>query len=194
MGVSYRICCSCEDIFEDCEIRDWCEGCNSSWCYSCMNDISKFEFNGYCYCDLCWKDTVPEYTDTELLDIALEKLNTTRKKLKLQLPEKVPKHHYYCWNPCMTNNITDENHVCGNTNCKQIGKNYYDVDDNDDDDIPLRGICCIKKSPENTAKWCSECYHAYYKVRAITWVLCMKTTKILPKDLTIMIGKLILRK
>ncbi len=103
----------------------------------------------------------------------------SKKKIKL---------YFFCWDISLYNN-TNENHVCGDTKCRMIDQNFLNFDGY------LKGICCIKRYPEKPKEWCLECYKAYHNYpQIITFILCMKYTKILPMDIAKMIGKIIWEK
>jgi hypothetical protein len=98
-----------------------------------------------------------------------------RKKLKLELPENT----YYC--------CTLEKHICANTNCEHITLDTFD-----DEELPKRGICCVTYY-EKEEDYCRECYKITISSRVYTWLLIGKTLE-LPKDIRIMIGKMIWEK
>lgn len=175
MGVDYYNCSHCGEIYADCGTYKSCEHCGGSACANCMDDVDFFEFQGEHYCDLCWEDEIPIYDDGELLNYLLNKYKRTRDEIENELPKKKPKHRYYC----------KEKHNCGSVRCDLIYEDFYSENDWE---LPSRGICCLEHKLI-AAERCSACL---IKPKLITFLCCMKKMNVLPRDIVVMIGKLII--
>jgi hypothetical protein len=148
-------------------------------CYGCTNEFYELYtcYNKYCgvsWCENCnlSKETFI-FNNTHYCSFCWEGTNFLN---------IAPKNMYYCWSP--------KEHICGNTECKDIAVDDFDYEEAG---RPARGICCVTRFENNEKNYCSECYKANVNPRIYTWLLIGKTLE-LPKDIRIMIGKLIWEK
>ena len=88
MGVDYLVCDECGEIFCDCGEYYYCENCDRQFCMNCRDEAGlewDDEDGCVCSCKYCRNEAVD---DDDILNYAIEKLNTTRDALEKEIIEK----------------------------------------------------------------------------------------------------------
>jgi hypothetical protein len=169
MGIDYDNCAICGDIYPDCDDYGHCESCGSSWCSSCNESHSSFMFDGRERCTLCFKTQPDEVKPRDLLALALKKLGCSESDLAHELrrdgPERfrVPRDSYFCMTRHEEDFYETAFSVCGNAECDVIGDDWNLDDEDDSQEKPRRGICCIARGRrgDDLCTFCAQAQSNY---------------------------------
>ncbi len=158
MGVDFYNCHNCNEIYADCGRYGSCEGCEKSWCESCMDDIKSFDYNDEPRCDLCFLTNVKEIKTKDILSYALKQLNKTKRELEEEmekLPEfSTPQNKYECKGV--------HSGEC-NPNCTNIAA---DFDFDGEEDKIIRGLCCRGRfQKDEISEYCKICSPKKIKIK-----------------------------
>ena len=92
MGVDFLVCDECGETFCDCGEYYYCEGCDKHFCQYC-NEEAGLEINEDGEVESCKYCRNEAVDDVQLLDYALNKLNTTRDELEKEIIEQRKKEN-----------------------------------------------------------------------------------------------------
>jgi hypothetical protein len=157
MSLGAFLCQCCQEVCEDCE-SCICQGCEMESCDDCEANgrFETFVFDGEEWCNFCFQTKPDEITDSDLLQIAITKLGTTKKRLREELlvsgPDRfrVAPHEYAC-------TICPESE-CSSSLCEQVSKGigeecvrrfgYFEMDS------ATKGYCCKARHEANACLGC----------------------------------------
>lgn len=143
MGVDFYNCHLCGAIYPDCGPCGSCEGCGTSWCGECDEEMDVFWFNGDIMCDICYNREPRKLTDAELIDILLKKLGTTREDIESKTQTKDPDVY-----DCQVCAPGDPCHA----DCPDISKGYHEPELEGYMTDLVRGKCCVSRGTECRAR------------------------------------------
>jgi len=157
MSTGAFICPCCDEACDGYEHQS-CAGCHQDCCENCSDDgrFETFIYNGEECCTICFQTKPDDIEQSDLLDLALTKLGTTKKRLREELlisgPERfrVAPNKYEC-------TVCPE-FECSSNLCTKVSKfleRECVIRFNDPEmDEFTKGYCCKARRDEEL---CSEC-------------------------------------
>jgi hypothetical protein len=145
------ICSSCDTpVARDIPFR--CSSCEAKWCYPC-SQVQPFHYslddeNAPTRCSLCFPTKPLRVRDTDLLDYALQRLQTSKKQLTEQLLEDGPIQFRKA--PNVFECTVHMKGACASAECHLVSHKIFSVDG-----VACYGYCC--EEMPGFPKYCIGC-------------------------------------
>jgi hypothetical protein len=132
-----------------------CQSCEAKWCYACeyTGRVRQFHYssddNAPTRCDLCFPTKPLRVRDADLMDYALQRLQTSKKRLTEQLLEDGPVQFRVA--PNVFECTVHMKGACASAECHMVSCNQISTDGE-----VWYGYCC-EESPHTTGEYCIGC-------------------------------------
>jgi hypothetical protein len=123
-----------------------CQSCEAKWCYDCENSgrVRQFHYSSDekapTLCDLCFPTKPLRVRDADLLDYALQRLQTSKKRLREQVLEDGPIQFRVAPNVLQCRVHTEG--ACASTECHMVSCSQISTDGE-----VWYGLCCYEGHP-----------------------------------------------